>query len=135
MDEYRRRLERTQNKICVLLLVLLFGGIAILPWIGQVIWLVVIAAVYIRTTLVIARTEELLEKLNPTCESNERSAWYDARQRRIVISNSDGTWVLGVDPNCDRERTEITRQIPCSYPGLEPNPHLASVTDGSAAHA
>ena len=117
MEEYRRRLERTQLKICVLLLVLLFGGVLILPRIGQAIWIAIIAAAYIRITLVIAKREELLEKLNPTRESNGRSAWYDARERRIVISDSDGTWVLGVDPNCDRERTEITRQIPSSYPG------------------
>ena len=82
---------------------LLFGGVAILPRIGQVIWLAVIAAVYIRTTLVIARREELLEKLNPTCESNERSAWYDARERRVVISDTEGTLVLEVDSNCHRK--------------------------------
>ena len=117
MEDYRRRLERTQTKVCVLLLVLLFSGMPILPWIGQVIWLVVIAAVHIRVTLVIAKREELLERLNPTRECNKRSAWYDERDRRIVISDSDGTWVLGADPNCDREKTEITRQIPSSYPG------------------
>jgi hypothetical protein len=46
---------------------------------------------YISITLVIAIREELLEKLFPTFESNERSAWYDARGGRIVISDSDGT--------------------------------------------
>ena len=102
---------------CRLTLVLLFGGVLILPRIGQAIWIAVVAAVYIRTTLVIAKREELLEKLNPTRESNKRPAWYDARERRIVISDSDGTWVLRADPNCERERTEITRQIPSSYPG------------------
>ena len=52
---------------------LLFGGIAILPWIGQVIWIAIIGAAYIRVTLVIARREELLEKLNPTPQGNEQS--------------------------------------------------------------
>ena len=108
MDEYWRRLERTEINICVILILLLFGGVLILPWIGQVIWTAVIAAIYIRVALVIAKREELLEKLNPTRESNQRSAWYDERERRIVIPDSDGSWVLGVDPNCDRDSTDIT---------------------------
>jgi hypothetical protein len=49
MEQYQHRLERTQIKIYVLLIVLLF-----LPWIGQVIWIAVIMAIYIRPTLVIA---------------------------------------------------------------------------------
>ena len=48
MEEYRRRLERTQLKIYAALLVLLFGGLLILPWIGQVIWIAFIMAIYIR---------------------------------------------------------------------------------------
>ena len=44
MEEYWRRLERTQLKICVLLLVVLFGGVLILPRIGQAIWIAIIAA-------------------------------------------------------------------------------------------
>ena len=39
MEEYWRRLERTQIKICVLFLALLFGGVLILPRIGQAIWI------------------------------------------------------------------------------------------------
>ena len=66
-------------------------------------------AIYIRLTLVIARKEELLEELHPTRETNERAAWYDVRERRIVISDSDGTRVVGVDPNCDRRTTEMRR--------------------------
>jgi len=65
MEECRRRLERP---------VLLFGGILILPRIGQIIWIAVFMAIYIRVTLVIARREELLEELHPTRETNERSA-------------------------------------------------------------
>jgi hypothetical protein len=48
MEEYRRRLERTQLKIYAALLVLLFGGLLMLPRIGQLIWIVVIMAIYIR---------------------------------------------------------------------------------------
>lgn len=77
MDEYRGRLERTEIKICVILILSLFAGVLILPWIGQVIWIAIIFAIYILVTLVIARREELLEKLSPMRESNERSAWYD----------------------------------------------------------
>jgi hypothetical protein len=109
MEQYRRRLERTQIKICVILLVLLFGGLLTLPRIGQLIWIAVVMAIYIRLTLVIARKEELLEELHPTRETNERAAWYDVRERRIVISDSDGTRVVGVDPNCDRRTTEMRR--------------------------
>jgi hypothetical protein len=35
MEEYRRQLERIQIKICIFLLALLFGGLLVLPWIGQ----------------------------------------------------------------------------------------------------
>jgi hypothetical protein len=55
MNEYRRRLERTQIKFCVLLILLPFTGLLILPRIGQVVWIAIIAAIYIRVTLVIAR--------------------------------------------------------------------------------
>jgi hypothetical protein len=65
MEQYRRRLEHTQIKICVLLLVLLFGGLLTLPWIGQVIWIAVIMAIYIRVIFVITRKEDLLEELRP----------------------------------------------------------------------
>ena len=61
MNEYRRRLERTQIKFCVLLILLLFTGLLILPRIGQVVWIAIITAIYIRVTLVIARREELLD--------------------------------------------------------------------------
>ena len=54
MDEYRRRLDRTQIKLCALLTALLFIGLLILPRIGQDICIAIIAAVYIRVTLVIA---------------------------------------------------------------------------------
>jgi hypothetical protein len=77
MEQYRHRLEHTQIKICV-------GGLLTLPWIGQVIWIAIIMAIYIRLIFVIARTIR-------------RSAWYDSCQRRVGISDSDGTWVLGVD--------------------------------------
>ena len=56
MNEYRRRLERTQIKFCVLLIILLFIGLLILPRLGQIVWIDIIAAIYIRVTLVIART-------------------------------------------------------------------------------
>ena len=49
---YRRRLGRTQYAA---LLALLFGSILILPRIGQLIWIAVVMAVYIRLTLIIAR--------------------------------------------------------------------------------
>jgi hypothetical protein len=62
MNEYRRRLERTQITLCVLLILLLFFGLLILPRIGQVVWIAIIAAIYVRVTLVIARREELLEE-------------------------------------------------------------------------
>ena len=55
MEEYRRRLERTQINFCVLLLVLLFGGVPILPRIGQAIWIAIIA------------TEDLKEHLHIEC--------------------------------------------------------------------
>jgi prepilin signal peptidase PulO-like enzyme (type II secretory pathway) len=108
MEEYRRRLERTQIKICVLLLVLLFGGLLLLPRIGQIIWIAAIMAIYIRVIHVIARREELLEQRRH--ETNERSAWYDVHDRRIVISDSKGTWCLEVDSNRDRKATETRRQ-------------------------
>ena len=72
MNEYRRRLERTQIKFCVLLILLLFIGLLILPRIGQIVWIGIIAAIYIRVTLVIARREELLEEQGAAREDNPR---------------------------------------------------------------
>jgi hypothetical protein len=117
MEEYRRRLERIQINICVVLTLALFGGLLILPRIGQIIWIAIIAAVYVRLTLVIAKREELLEKLQPSVENNERSVMYDTRERRINISYSKESWILGVDPKNDREATEIVRQVSSSSPG------------------
>ena len=110
MEQYRRRLERTQIKICVLLLVMLFAGLLTLPWIGQVVWIAVIMAIYIRVIHIIARKEELLEELQPR-RTNQRTARYDARERRIIISDSDQAWVGGVDPNCDRRNSRDTRDL------------------------
>jgi hypothetical protein len=114
MEEHRRRLERTQLKIYAALLVLLFGGLLILPWIGQVIWIVFIMAIYIRLTHVITRKEELLEELYPRRET-KRAAWYEVRERRLAIRRySDGTWPLGVDSNCDCKTTETRRLLSSS---------------------
>jgi hypothetical protein len=77
--------------------VLLFGGLLTLPWIGQVMWIALIMAIYIRVILVIARKKEHLERLDPRRETGRRFACYDSRMRHIVISDSDGTWVLAVD--------------------------------------
>jgi hypothetical protein len=96
MEETWRRLERTQLKIYAALLVLLFGGLLILPWIGQVIWIVFIMAIYIRLTHVITRKEELLEELHPRREPTKCSAWSELGQRRVGIS---GSWALRVDAN------------------------------------
>jgi hypothetical protein len=71
MEEYRRRLERTQLKIYAALLVLLFGRLLTLPWIGQVIWIAFIMAIYIRLTHVITRKEELLEDSTQSVKPNQ----------------------------------------------------------------
>jgi hypothetical protein len=54
------------------LAVLLFGGLPTLLWIGQVIWIAVMSAIYIRVILVITRKEELLEELDPRREPGTR---------------------------------------------------------------
>jgi hypothetical protein len=114
MEENRRRLERTQLKIYAALLVLLFGGLLILPWIGQVIWIAFIMAIYIRLIVVITRKEELLEKLHPR-RKTKRTAWYEVRERRSAITDySDGAWPLGVDSNCDRKPIETRRLLSSS---------------------
>ena len=106
MDEYRHRLDRTQIKLYALLTALLFIGLLILLRIGQAIWIAIIAAVYIRVTLVIARREELLEEQSPAHEGNQRSAWFSARARRIV-SDTKGTRAVRHDPHSGRRSTEI----------------------------
>ena len=106
MDEYRRRLDRTQIKLCALLTALLFIGLLILPRIGQAIWIAIVAAVYIRVTLVIARREELLEEQSPAHEGNQRTAWFNARARRTV-SDTKGTRAVRHDPHSGRRSTEI----------------------------
>jgi hypothetical protein len=106
MDEYRRRLNRTEIKLCALLTTLLFGGLTVLPHTGQVIWTVIIAAAYIRVTLVITRREELLEEQSPAHEAN---AWLDAGARRIE-SDPKGTKAVGHDPHSGRQSTAIARR-------------------------
>jgi hypothetical protein len=110
MAEYRRRLERIQINICMVLTLALFGGLLILPHIGQIIWTAIIAAVYIRVTLVIARREELLEELQPMREDHERTAWYDASERRIFLSDSKGTWAFGIDVRPGPDKDSDPRQ-------------------------
>jgi hypothetical protein len=70
MNEYRRRLERTQIKFCVLLILLLFTGLLILPRIGQVVWIALLPR--LRVTLIIARREELLEEQSAARQDNQR---------------------------------------------------------------
>jgi hypothetical protein len=98
MDQYQRQLDRIQISICAILFVLLFGGILVLPRIGQYIWIAIIIAIHVRVTLVISRREEQLEKLNPANETTERSAWYYAAERHVAIPDVDGTKVLSADP-------------------------------------
>jgi hypothetical protein len=109
MDEYRRRLNRTEIKLCALLTALLFGGLIVLPHTGQVIWIVIIAAAYIRVTLVIVRREELLEEQSPAHEASQRSAWLDAGAR-CIESAPKGTQAVCHDPYSGRQPTEIARR-------------------------
>jgi hypothetical protein len=95
----------------------LFGGLLILPPIGQIIWLAIIAVVYIRLTLVIARREELLEELHPCREGNERTAWYDASERRIFLSDSKGTWALDIDAASGQPADPCQRSLKYAAPG------------------
>ena len=74
MNEYRRRLERTQITLCVLLILLLFFGLLILPRIGQVVWIAIITAIYVRVTLVIARREEYSRSKAPRAVRPTRGA-------------------------------------------------------------
>ena len=110
MEKYRRRLERIQINFCIVLTLALFGGLLILPHIGQVVWTAIIAAVYIRVTLVIARREELLEELQPMREDRERTAWYDVSERRIFLSDSKGTWASGIDARPGPDKHSESRQ-------------------------
>jgi len=106
MDEYRRRLNRTEIKLCALLTALLFGGLIVLPHTGQVIWTVIIAAAYFRVTLVIARREELLEEQCPAHEGSQRSAWRDAGARRIE-SDPKGAQALCDGTHSGRQSAKI----------------------------
>ncbi len=98
MEEYRRRLERTQITVCVFLLYLLFGGLFFLPWVGQVIWLVVLMAVHIRIITVIARRERLLEEAETTlhgsgesisrrCDQSARLLWRNPKPAVYDFAN------------------------------------------------
>jgi hypothetical protein len=109
VDEYRRRLNRTEIKLYALLTALLFVGLVVLPHAGQVIWTVIIAAAYLRVTLVIARREKLLEEKNPAHEGSDLSAWLDAGARRVE-SGSKGTRAVRHDPRSGRQSTEIARR-------------------------
>jgi hypothetical protein len=69
-------------------------------------------AIHVRAAHVIARREELLEHHLPKGETHERSAWYDARERRVVISGSDRSWILEAHP-VRKKCTEIDfRRLP-----------------------
>jgi hypothetical protein len=114
MEQYRRQLERVQIRICIFLLVLLFGGLLVLPWIGQCIWIAIIMAIYIRLMLVISRREELLERIDVPSEDTERSVWCNVHERRAVISKSEGASILDAGPKSVQERTP--RRIPFREP-------------------
>jgi|SRR5689334_5216573 hypothetical protein len=109
MDDYRRRLNRTEIKLCALLTALLFGGLIVLPHTGQVVWTVIIAAAYIRVTLVIARREELLEEQSRAHEGSQSSAWRDAGAS-CIVSDPKGTQAVCHDPYSGRQSTEIARR-------------------------
>jgi hypothetical protein len=57
------RLERTDVVLCLGLLIALFAGMLALPYWGQVAWIILISAAYIRLTIVIIRRERLLSSL------------------------------------------------------------------------
>jgi hypothetical protein len=97
--------------------VLLFGGLVVLPWIGQCIWIAIIMAIYIRLMLVISRREELLERIDLPSEDTERSVWCDVHERRAVISKSEGALILDAGPKSVQERTP--RRIPFREPKRE----------------
>jgi hypothetical protein len=98
MEEYRRRLERTQIKIWP------SSACSPLRWaLGASACrtdhlVTVIMAIHIRVTHVIARREDLLERGRLKHETHGRTAWYDPRERRIVTSGVDDTWILETDP-------------------------------------
>ena len=97
MDQYRRQLERIEIKICAILFALLFGGLLVLPRIGEYIWIAIIMAIYIRVIPVIWRREEQLDKLKPTSETAQPSAWHDAAERHIAIPDRDRTTLFPTD--------------------------------------
>jgi hypothetical protein len=106
MDEYRRRLDRTQIKLCALLTALLFIGLLILPRIGQAIWIAIIAAVYIRVTLVIARREELLEEQSPrTKVTNALLGLMHGRAASCRIPKGPGLYAMTLIPAVGRRRS------------------------------
>jgi hypothetical protein len=108
MDEYRRRLERTTLPICAFLVILLFGGVLALPRTGQVIWIAVVFATYIRLILVITRREEELEE-SPTHENKRGSAWYAASGSPRTISETRNTPAVRHEPAFGRRPKEIAR--------------------------
>jgi hypothetical protein len=47
----------------------------VLPRVGQIIWITVIMAIYVRVMHVIVRRQELLDRSHHKDETNVRSAW------------------------------------------------------------
>ena len=54
------RLEKTQTWIAAGLTIALFGGILVLPYWGQVVWVALIGAAWLRVVIVIMRKEKLV---------------------------------------------------------------------------
>ena len=68
-DFHLMRLEKTQTWLAAGLTIALFAGLLILPYWGQVVWVALMGAAWLRVVIVIMRKEKLVRARHPWLRS------------------------------------------------------------------
>jgi hypothetical protein len=99
-DSSLQRLERAGMVLCLGLTIALFAGLLLLPRWGQLAWVALIGAAYIRLTIVIMRRERQLTLMTER-EGGQRTTRDHRGQGHIgVVPQPQGACGGGV-PHCD----------------------------------
>jgi membrane protein implicated in regulation of membrane protease activity len=86
-DSSLQRLERTDTVLYLGLTIALFAGLLLFPYWGQVVWVALIGAAYIRLTIVIMRRERQLTLMTER-EGGQRTTCDHRGQGHIRVGDS-----------------------------------------------
>jgi hypothetical protein len=86
------RLERTQTWLAAGITILLFIGLLVLPYWGQVVWVALMGAAWLRVVYVIMKREKLLETAT---NSGLEATRHQSTSGVSVTDSNKQPWVLG----------------------------------------